>query len=351
MDRGFEHLTRRALAGGRGKPTSPLFRLSETLLSRAQHRPARLLATAAISKHEKTLDKNTTGLGSLPLTWPHKGWTEKMLLDVVPSHREPRTVGDRFAWRVTRICRWAMDFVTGMGPEQKVDSKHPTTAVAAHRPLTESQWLVRFIFLESIAGVPGMVAGALRHLHSIRRLKPDHGWIKTLLEESYNERMHLLTFLQMYQPSRLMRFMVFAAQGIFYNTFFISYLVSPKICHRFVGYLEEEAVHTYTRCLREMDAGSLLGWTKEDFKIPDIAVKYWNMQEGRRSMRDLILHIRADEASHRGVNHTLSNLDQSSDPNPFIVQDSNGGHTLNEKQVAVIKPRGLEREEIFKRRE
>ena len=49
--------------------------------------------------------------------------------------------------------------------------------------------LVRFIFLESIAGVPGMVAGMLRHLHSLRRLKRDNGWIETLLEESYNERM------------------------------------------------------------------------------------------------------------------------------------------------------------------
>lgn len=30
---------------------------------------------------------------------------------------------------------------------------------------------------------------------------------------------------------------------------FVAYLINPKICHRFVGYLEEEAVHTYTRCI------------------------------------------------------------------------------------------------------
>jgi len=152
--------------------------------------------------------------------------------------------------------------------------------------------LIRFIFLESIAGVPGMVAGTLRHLHSIRRFRPDHGWIKTLLEESYNERMHLLTFLEMHQPGRLMRFMVFAAQGIFYNTMFISYLISPKVCHRFVGYLEEEAVHTYTRCLKEIDDGSVPGWVDPGFKIPQVAVQYWNMRKGRRTMRDLILYIR-----------------------------------------------------------
>jgi hypothetical protein len=152
--------------------------------------------------------------------------------------------------------------------------------------------MIRFIFLETLAGIPGIVAGTLRHLHSIRRFQPDQGWIKTLLEESYNERMHLLTFLDMYQPGWLMRFMVFAAQGVFYNTMFISYLISPGICHRFVGYLEEEAVHTYTRCIEEMDKGLLSEWTDPSFKIPEIAVKYWNIPEGKQNMRTLILYIR-----------------------------------------------------------
>ena len=39
------------------------------------------------------------------------------------------------------------------------------------------------------AGVPGMVAGMLRHLHSLRRMERDHGWIHTMLEEAENERM------------------------------------------------------------------------------------------------------------------------------------------------------------------
>jgi len=137
-----------------------------------------------------------------------------------------------------------------------------------------------------------MVAGTLRHLHSLRRLRADQGWIKTLLEESYNERMHLLTFLELYRPGPLMRLLVFVAQGIFYNFLFAAYLISPSFCHRFVGYLEEEAVHTYTRCLAELDKGCLPQWTDKDFRVPDIAVQYWGMQEGRRSMRDLLLLIR-----------------------------------------------------------
>ncbi|KAK3933834.1 alternative oxidase-domain-containing protein [Diplogelasinospora grovesii] len=286
------------------------------------------------------LGNGKTARPPLYLTWPHPGWSEKVVHEIITSHRKPETFGDRFAWRVIRVCRWAMDLVTGLGPEQQVDTNHPSTATAATRPLTESQWLVRFIFLESVAGVPGMVAGTLRHLHSIRRLKHDQGWIKTLLEESYNERMHLLTFLEMYKPGWLMRSMIFVAQGIFYNTMFVSYLVSPKVSHRFVGYLEEEAVHTYTRCLREMDEGHLPAWTDTNFKIPDIAIRYWNLKNGQATMKDLILYIRADEASHRGVNHTLGNLDQVKDRNPF---SDNG----SQKETAALRPTGLEREELM----
>lgn len=306
--------------------------------------PATRAGTPSASTKEV---RDGNAFATLPLTWPHEGWNENVLLNVVPSHREPRTFGDWIAWKIVRTCRFWMDLVTGMRPEQQVDSKHPTTAISASKPLTERQWLVRFIFLESIAGVPGMVAGSLRHLQSIRRFKPDQGWIKSLLEESYNERMHLLTFLEMYKPGWFMRLVVLGAQGVFYNAMFISYLFSPKICHRFVGYLEEEAVHTYTRCLLELDHGYLKRWSDPNFRIPDIAVRYWNMPEGHRTMKDLILYVRADEASHRGVNHTFGNLDQVSDPNPFMECPGGGIVKAFPKHLSVTRPAGLEREEVI----
>lgn len=142
--------------------------------------------------------------------------------------------------------------------------------------------------------------------------------IETLLEEAYNERMHLLTFMKMAEPGRFMKFMILGAQGVFYNGFFLSYLISPRICHRFVGFLEEEAVLTYTRMIADIDAGKLPKWEK--LEAPEIAIRYWNMPEGHRSMRDLLLYIRADEAKHREVNHTLGNLEQKTDPNPFVSE-------------------------------
>ncbi len=116
--------------------------------------------------------------------------------------------------------------------------------------MTEKKWLNRCLFLETIAGVPGMVGGMTRHLKSLRSLKSDHGMIHHLLDEAENERTHLFIFLEMKRPSRLFKTMVAISQGIFWNFFFLAYIASPQFCHRFVGYLEEEAFHTYTVLLR-----------------------------------------------------------------------------------------------------
>ena len=39
----------------------------------------------------------------------------------------------------------------------------------------------RIIMLETVAGVPGMIAAMARHFDSLRKLTRDHGWIHTLL--------------------------------------------------------------------------------------------------------------------------------------------------------------------------
>ncbi|KAK0117802.1 Alternative oxidase, mitochondrial precursor [Cadophora gregata] len=213
--------------------------------------------------------------------------------------------------------------------------------------MTESKWLVRFIFLESVAGVPGMVGGMLRHLHSLRRMKRDNGWIETLIEESFNERMHLLTFLKLHTPGIFMRTMILGAQGVFFNGFFICYLLSPRTCHRFVGYLEEEAVRTYTRAICDLDAGKLPLWNSGRVQAPEIAIGYWNMPEGKRGMREPLMYIRADEAKHIEVNHTLGNLDQNTDPNPFasVFKDESKPHPS--KNLEGSKGEGWAREEAL----
>ena len=104
----------------------------------------------------------------------------------------------------------------------------------------------RAIVLETVAAVPGMVAGALQHLRALRRMEDDQGWIRILLDEAENERMHLMTFIHIAKPSGLERLLVLFTQGVFYNFFFVLYLISPMTAHRIVGYFEEEAIVSYT---------------------------------------------------------------------------------------------------------
>lgn len=159
----------------------------------------------------------------------------------------------------------------------------------------------RAVVLETVAAVPGMVGGTLQHLRSLRRMQSDHGWIRTLLDEAENERMHLLTFIHIAKPSQFERLVVLLVQGIFYNCFFLLYLVSPKTAHRVVGYLEEAAVNSYTEYLADVDNG-----THVNSLAPGIAIDYWKLASNAR-LRDVIIAVRADEAHHRDVNHRFAN--------------------------------------------
>ncbi|RHZ49220.1 alternative oxidase [Aspergillus thermomutatus] len=291
-------------------------------------------------------EAETKKIKTTPAAWPHPIYTEEQLKRVQIAHREPRTLSDKVALTTIRLLRWGFDLASGYRHDAAValHAKDPAKATQKYA-MTEEKYLTRNIFLESIAGVPGMVGGMLRHLRSLRKMKRDNGWIETLLEESYNERMHLFTFLQMAEPGPFLRISVLGAQGVFFSAFLIAYVISPQTCHRFVGYLEEEAVITYTREIADIEAGKLPRW--EDMEAPEIAVKYWNMPEGNRKMRDLLLYIRADEAKHREVNHTLGNLEWKKDPNPFVsvYKDADKPHPT--KGIENLRQTGWERKDVL----
>ena len=158
----------------------------------------------------------------------------------------------------------------------------------------------RAVVLETVAAVPGMVAGLLQHLRSLRRMEDDDGWIRELLDEADNERMHLLTFVKIAQPSLLERMLILFTQFVFYNAYFFLYLDSPKTAHRVVGYFEEEAVTSYTRYLAEIDAGR-----HENVPAPELAIEYWDLAPNAR-LRDVVIAVREDEAGHRDRNHAFA---------------------------------------------
>ena len=245
---------------------------------------------------------------------PHPIWTEEEVHGVVQTHKEPMDFSDRFALACVKSARWGFD----------------TFSLYRFGKISKEKVLNRAIFLETVAGVPGMTAGMLRHLQSLRRMDHDHGWIHTLLEEAENERMHLLTFITLKKPDFFFRTCVLVAQGIFMNAFFVAYLVSPHFCHRFVGYLEEEAVHTYESILDHIDHGELKDWGHQ--QAPAIAIDYWRLAPDA-TMRDMFLAVRADEANHRDVNHTFADLPADAEASEYF--DSQGKPIRKEaEQVA-----------------
>ncbi len=191
-------------------------------------------------------------------------------------HHRPENLSDRFALAVVKTLRFFAD-----------------TFIA-------KRYGYRAVVLETVAAVPGMVGGALQHLRSLRLMVDDHGWIRTLLDEAENERMHLMTFIHIARPSGLERALIVLAQGAFYNAFFLLYLLSPRTAHRVVGYFEEEAIVSYTQYLEEIDAGR-----HENVPAPQIAIEYWKLPSDAR-LRDVVLVIRDDEAGHRNANHEFA---------------------------------------------
>uniref|UniRef100_A0A7C8ZET0 Ubiquinol oxidase n=1 Tax=Opuntia streptacantha TaxID=393608 RepID=A0A7C8ZET0_OPUST len=194
------------------------------------------------------------------------------------KHHVPKTFIDKFAYRTVKLLRVPTDI------------------------FFQRRYGCRAMMLETVAAVPGMVGGMLLHLRSLRKFEQTGGWVKALLEEAENERMHLMTMVELVKPKWYERLLVLAVQGVFFNCYFVLYVLSPKVAHRIVGYLEEEAIHSYTEFLKDIDSGAI-----ENVPAPAIAIDYWRLPKDA-TLKDVITVIRADEAHHRDVNHFASDI-------------------------------------------
>jgi len=194
------------------------------------------------------------------------------------KHFEPKNLSDKVALLFTKFLRLLAD------------------------TFFKKRYGHRAVVLETIAAVPGMVAGMLVHLKSLRKIEDDRGWIKILLDEAENERMHLMTFIHIAKPTAIERFIIMIAQFIFIITYGIIYLASQRTAHRIVGYFEEEAVVSYTEYLNELESGAI-----PDQPAPEIAINYWNLPL-HATLKDVVRVIRDDEAGHRDVNHSFADI-------------------------------------------
>ena len=191
--------------------------------------------------------------------------------------RQPQDFSDRVAYFLTMTFRWFSD------------------------TFFAKRYGHRAVVLETVAGVPGMVAGMWNHLRSLRNMQPDErGWIKTLLEEAENERMHLMIFVEIAKPNWFERLLILFAQFVFWHFYFILYVFFPTTAHRMVGYFEDQAVVSYTHYLEEIDAGRTA-----NIPAPKIAIDYYNLKQDA-TLRDVVIAVRADEQGHADVNHSMA---------------------------------------------
>lgn len=243
-----------------------------------------------LTYHEHSLTHSFLPISVFSKT--HGKYTPEQL-EIELTHVPPVTTLDKTALFAVKCFRFGFDQATGWN----------------RGTITPEKILNRAIFLETVAAIPGMVAAIIRHFRSLRNMTRDGGMLNMFLEEANNERMHLLTFIRLKDPGMIFRAAVIGAQGVFGTGFGLAYVISPTFCHRFVGYIEEEACLTYTKIIKaieEAEEGSdLAAWKTQD--APKIAKGYWHLGENG-TVLDVMKAVRADEAEHRDVNHAVSGV-------------------------------------------
>ena len=159
----------------------------------------------------------------------------------------------------------------------------------------------RAVVLETVAGVPGMVAGVLMHFKSLRSMKTGYGEnIREMLAEAENERMHLMFFIEIAKPNLFERILVLIAQAMFGIFYLVMYLLFTRTAHRMIGYFEDEAVKSYTEYLSKVESGQI-----ENFQAPLLAINYYNLNRNAK-LSDLIIAVRNDEQKHSKLNHSYA---------------------------------------------
>ena len=159
----------------------------------------------------------------------------------------------------------------------------------------------RAVVLETVAGVPGMVAGVWMHFKSLRAMKAGYGeQIREMLAEAENERMHLMFFIEIAKPNIFERLLVTSAQIVFGLFYLFMYVFFTRTAHRMIGYFEDEAVKSYTEYLELVESGKVA-----NIDAPDLAIQYYKLGTNAK-LSDLIRCVRADEEHHSETNHNYA---------------------------------------------
>ena len=198
------------------------------------------------------------------------------------KHVKPKNISDRYALMMTKFFRLIAD------------------------TFFAKRYGHRAVVLETIAAVPGMVAGVWMHFKSLRNMKTGYGYyINEMLSEAENERMHLMFFIEIAKPNWFERRLVLIAQIVFSIFYFIMFILFPRTSHKMIAYFEEEAVSSYNDYLRLVENGLV-----ENVPAPQISIDYYKMSKDAK-LNDLIINVRNDEMHHSETNHNFADINES----------------------------------------
>ncbi|KAJ3105334.1 hypothetical protein HDU97_008231 [Phlyctochytrium planicorne] len=163
-----------------------------------------------------------------------------------PASPDLHTSSEVVAYILFRILKFGLNLLTLTLPKPQF--------------LSSNSWFRRFIFLETLSSVPGFMGSMIRHIRSLKSLQDDKGWIPTLLDDTENHRAHLMSWMMVGKPGAIMTTCVVITQGLFYQSFFVVYAVSQQTVHRFLTFVAEDSVKTYTICLEDVENGKIQDW-------------------------------------------------------------------------------------------
>ena len=176
------------------------------------------------------------------------------------------------------------------------------------------------LFLETFARSSSAAASQWIHLKCLQKVKYDRDWIKILTNQAENERIHLITIIEIIQPKLFVRLLIIFGQITYQILYLFLYIIFPRTAHRFIGYSREESARDYNNYLEHLENDVSL-----NINASQISIKHWNL-DSKAKLIDVVKLISKDKMNHATINHKVADT---------IDEDKN--NTKNLKQIAFNK--------------
>ncbi|KAI3438922.1 hypothetical protein D9Q98_001336 [Chlorella vulgaris] len=238
----------------------------------------------------------------------HQVYTPAYLESVQALHRVPKKAHEYIAWYLHVMARTIIGLLTGTwGMGSGVSERA----------------MGRRILMFTSVGTAGALAGVVaNHIRCILWNVNDNGWVRTAAANAECVRMHSgimagITWRPRRPPLLARLFHIALQVTTFFQLLVLSFLL-PSVALAYDAYRAEEQVFNYSQAIDLIDSGRFSHW--RSMQPSALASSYYGLQDGC-SLRNVLLRMRADEASMHYIQSVLADLPVLS-TNPFIIMES-----------------------------